>query len=67
MDVTRITDAKPYEAARHWDMTALRLQGLEASPDEEAHPRAFLFPAGRRGGEQRVTARARSMSSSTAR
>lgn len=32
MDVTRIKDAKPYEAARHWDMTALRLQGLEATP-----------------------------------
>src|SRR5215510_4258897 len=35
MDVTRIRDAKPYEAARHWDMKALRLQGLEASPTKK--------------------------------
>jgi len=35
MDVTRIGDAKPYEAAKHWDMAALRLQGLEASPTKK--------------------------------
>ena len=31
MQVKKITDAKPYEAKLHWDMSALRLQGLEAS------------------------------------
>jgi len=31
MDVTRIDDAKPYEAARHNDMIAPRLQWMEAT------------------------------------
>lgn len=31
MKLTKIKDAKPYEARQHWDMSALRLQGLEAS------------------------------------
>jgi len=35
MDVTRIATAKKYDAAKHWDMTALRLQGLEASPTKK--------------------------------
>lgn len=34
MRVTRYTDAKPYEAARHFNMTGLRLQGFDASPAE---------------------------------
>lgn len=34
MHVTRLTDARPYEAAKHFNMTGLRLQGLEASPAE---------------------------------
>jgi quercetin dioxygenase-like cupin family protein len=35
MDVTKIADAKKYEAARHWDVSTLRLQGLEASPTKK--------------------------------
>lgn len=31
MNVTRLADAKPYEAKLHSEMLALRLQGLEAS------------------------------------
>ena len=34
MQVTRLTDAQPYEAAKHFDMRGLRLQGLEASEAE---------------------------------
>lgn len=32
MNVTRIADAKPYDAKGHFGMSALRLQGLEATP-----------------------------------
>jgi glyoxylate utilization-related uncharacterized protein len=32
MHVTRFADAKPYDAARHFNMVGLRLQGFEASP-----------------------------------
>ena len=31
MQVTRLGEAKPYEAARHFQMTGLRLQGFDAS------------------------------------
>lgn len=31
MQVTRIKDAKPYDAAKHFKMEALRLQGMEAT------------------------------------
>ena len=31
MHVTRIDDARPYEAPKHHDMRALRLQGFDAS------------------------------------
>ena len=31
MQVTRLADAKPYEAPKHFDMRALRLQGSDAS------------------------------------
>lgn len=34
MDVTRLDDAQPYEAAKHFDMRGLRLQGFDASPAE---------------------------------
>jgi quercetin dioxygenase-like cupin family protein len=32
MHVTHLADARPYEAARHFGMTGLRLQGFDASP-----------------------------------
>jgi quercetin dioxygenase-like cupin family protein len=32
MIITRLADAKPYEAPKHVDCTALRLQGFDASP-----------------------------------
>jgi len=32
MHVTRIADAKPYDAPRHFAMVAMRLQGQEVSP-----------------------------------
>jgi len=35
MHVTRFADAKPYDAARHFNMTGLRLQGFDASPTTE--------------------------------
>jgi quercetin dioxygenase-like cupin family protein len=34
MHVTRLTDARPYEAAKHFNMTGLRLHGFDASPNE---------------------------------
>lgn len=34
MEVTRIADAKSYEAPKHFDMRGLRLQGWEASPTD---------------------------------
>lgn len=35
MHVTRIDDARPYQAPKHYDMRALRLQGFEASPSQK--------------------------------
>jgi quercetin dioxygenase-like cupin family protein len=32
MHVTRLADAKPYDAAKHFAMVGLRLQGFDASP-----------------------------------
>lgn len=32
MRVTRLADARPYQAPKHFDVSALRLQGLEATP-----------------------------------
>jgi quercetin dioxygenase-like cupin family protein len=32
--VTRIADASPYEAPRHFDMRGLRLQGFDISPSQ---------------------------------
>jgi quercetin dioxygenase-like cupin family protein len=34
MQITRISEAKPYEAARHVDVSALHLQGMEATDTE---------------------------------
>ncbi len=34
MHVTRVDDAQPYEAAKHFDMRSLRLQGFDASPTQ---------------------------------
>jgi quercetin dioxygenase-like cupin family protein len=34
MEVTRLKDARPYEAPKHFDMRGLRLQGFEASGAE---------------------------------
>jgi quercetin dioxygenase-like cupin family protein len=34
MHVTRLPDARPYEAPKHFDMRGLRLQGFDASPAE---------------------------------
>jgi quercetin dioxygenase-like cupin family protein len=34
MDVTRLDQAKAYEAPGHFDMRGLRLQGFDASPTE---------------------------------
>ena len=34
MDVTRLADAQPYEAPKHFDMRGLRLQGFDASGTE---------------------------------
>ena len=34
MQVTRLAEAKPYEAVRHFQMTGLRLQGFDASKTE---------------------------------
>ena len=34
MEVTRLQDAKPYDAPKHFDMRGLRLQGFEASGAE---------------------------------
>ena len=37
MKVNRISEVKPYEAKKHFDMKGLRLQGFEASPRSEEH------------------------------
>ncbi len=34
MHVTRLADAEPYVAPKHFDMRSLRLQGFDASPAE---------------------------------
>ncbi len=36
MHVTRLKDAKPYDAAKHFNMTGLRLQGFDASPSQKS-------------------------------
>ena len=55
MDVKRIADAKKYEATKHWDMTALRLQGLEASPTKKVTVGlSYFLPGG--GAENSASA-----------
>lgn len=34
MEVTRLDDAQPYEAPKHFDCTALRLQGFDVSDSQ---------------------------------
>jgi mannose-6-phosphate isomerase-like protein (cupin superfamily) len=47
MQVTKINDAKPYEAKLHWDVSALRLQGLEASKLENfSCSLSYFLPGG---------------------
>ncbi len=51
MQVTRINDAKPYDAAKHSDMTALRLQGFDASDTDNFWcGLSYFLPGG--GAEQ---------------
>ncbi|GAB2699828.1 cupin domain-containing protein [Aliiglaciecola sp. 3_MG-2023] len=35
MQVTKLSDAKTYEAKQHWDMAGLRLQGADATEIEK--------------------------------
>jgi|SaaInlV_100m_DNA_5_1039725.scaffolds.fasta_scaffold07964_2 mannose-6-phosphate isomerase-like protein (cupin superfamily) len=51
MQITRIKDAKPYEAAKHYGMEALRLQGLEASDLQSFSCNLSYFQPG--GGAER--------------
>lgn len=52
MQVTRLTDAKPYEAPKHFKMEALRLQGAEASNIEDYSCSLSYFLPG--GGAERA-------------
>jgi mannose-6-phosphate isomerase-like protein (cupin superfamily) len=51
MEITRIGDARPYDAPRHHGMTALRLQGHEASAARGASVGLSHFLPG--GGAER--------------
>jgi quercetin dioxygenase-like cupin family protein len=51
MIVTRLADAKPYEAPKHVDCTALRLHGFDASPVEHFNVGLSHFLPG--GGVER--------------
>jgi quercetin dioxygenase-like cupin family protein len=54
MQVTRIRDARAYEAPKHFDMRSLRLQGFEASDAEGFWVGLSIFlPAG--GAERDAT------------
>lgn len=46
MEVTRIKDAKAYEAPKHFNMTAQRLQGLGASGAEHCSVAFSTFAPG---------------------
>ena len=47
MDITRLADAKPYIAPKHYDMRSLRLQGLEASSADFAWTGlSYFLPGG---------------------
>ena len=54
MKVTRMSDAKPYEARNHHSMCAFRLQGGEASPANAFWVGCSLFLPG--GGADRSAA-----------
>lgn len=48
MQVTRYSEAKPYEAAEHYDMRCLRLQGKEATETDTLWiGLSHLLPGGR--------------------
>lgn len=48
MQVTRYSEAKPYEAAEHYDMRCLRLQGKEATETDTIWiGLSHLLPSGR--------------------
>src|SRR6218665_3963758 len=48
MQVTRYADARPYEAAEHYDMRCLRLQGKEATETDTIWiGLSHLLPGGR--------------------
>ncbi len=48
MQVTRYSEAKPYEAAEHYDMRCLRLQGKEATVTDTIWiGLSHLLPGGR--------------------
>jgi quercetin dioxygenase-like cupin family protein len=50
MHITRIDDAKPYEAPNHFDMRCLRLQGKEAGPSTQMWMgMSQILPGGRTG------------------
>lgn len=54
MHVTRIGDAAPYETVKHYGMSALRLQGFDASPSDAFWVGLSTFlPAG--GAESSAT------------
>lgn len=46
MEITRIADAAPYEAPKHFKMVARRLQGLEASGAEHCSVAFSIFEPG---------------------
>lgn len=46
MEITRIGDAKPYEAPKHFNMIARRLQGLDASGAEHCSVAFSTFEPG---------------------
>lgn len=55
MQITRLNNAKPYEAAKHYKMEALRLQGLEASDlDSFSCSLSYFLPGG--GAERSCSA-----------
>src|SRR6266516_1065725 len=48
MEVVRLSEAKPYQAPKHFDVAALRLQGYEASGAENFSVGvSYYLPGGR--------------------
>ena len=54
MQVTKLKDAKRYEAANHFDVSALRLQGAEATKTGHVLDRPLPLSAGRQGRSRRL-------------